>query len=282
MAAPIEDYALLSDLRTGPLVSRQGSVDWLCFPRFDSPSVFAALLGSEEHGRWLLTPSPAEAVVIDRHYEDSTFVLQTTWQTKTGQVLVTDFMPVGDTRSRLVRRVTGLNGTVTMRQEITIRPQYATVLPWVSRIRYGVAGPRAEILLAMSGPDALALRGEFLPMAEGHRHAGEFMVVAGQNVDFELTWFPSHQDVPPAINVDVALELTVDYWTTWAGNCRDDGIYGGAVKRSLLVLRALTCCVRSPTMRQAALSPRLPLRCLRILVDRAIGTTATVGCEMRL
>ena len=239
MAAAIEDYALLSDLHTGPLVSRQGSVDWLCFPRFDSPSVFAALLGSEEHGRWLLAPSPPEAVVIDRHYVDSTFVLQTTWQTDAGRVLVTEFMPVGDSRSRLVRRVTGLSGTVLMRQEIRIRPQYATVLPWVSRVRDGAAGG-AEILLAMSGPDALALRGEYLPVAEGHRHAGEFTVAQGQNVDFELTWFPSHEDVPPAINVDAALELAVDYWTTWASNCRDDGKYGGAVKRSLLVLRALT------------------------------------------
>ncbi|PVZ58424.1 glycoside hydrolase family 15 protein [Arthrobacter sp. H-02-3] len=240
MAAPIEDYALLSDLHTGPLVSLQGSVDWLCFPRFDSPSVFAALLGSEEHGRWLLAPSPPEAVVIDRHYVDSTFVLQTTWQTDTGRVLVTEFMPVGDRRSRLVRRVTGLSGTVLMRQEIRIRPQYATVLPWVSRVLDSAAVRGAEILLAMSGPDALALRGDYLPMAEGHRHAGEFTVAQGQTVDFELTWFPSHEDVPPAIDVDAALEVAVDYWTTWAGNCRDDGKYGGAVKRSLLVLRALT------------------------------------------
>ncbi|MGZ4660882.1 MAG: glycoside hydrolase family 15 protein [Arthrobacter sp.] len=240
MAAPIEDYALLSDLHTGPLVSRQGSVDWLCFPRFDSPSVFAALLGSEEHGRWLLAPSPPEAVVIDRHYVDSTFVLQTTWQTDSGRAMVTEFMPVGDSRPRLVRRVTGLSGTVLMRQEIRIRPQYATVLPWVSRVRDSAAVRGAEILLAMSGPDALALRGEYLPMAEGHRHAGEFTVTQGQNVDFELTWFPSHEDVPAAINVDAALEVAVDYWTTWAGNCRDDGKYGGAVKRSLLVLRALT------------------------------------------
>ena len=224
MAAAIEDYALLSDLHTGPLVSRQGSVDWLCFPRFDSPSVFAALLGSEEHGRWLLAPSPPEAVVIDRHYVDSTFVLQTTWQTDAGRVLVTEFMPVGDARSSLLRRVTGLSGTVLMRQEIRIRPQYATVLPWVSRVRDGAAGG-SEILLAMSGPDALALRGDYLPVAEGHRHAGEFTVAQGQNVDFELTWFPSHEDVPPAINVDAALELAVDYWTTWAGNCRDDGKY---------------------------------------------------------
>ncbi|GAP53930.1 trehalase [Arthrobacter sp. Hiyo6] len=150
MAAPIEDYALLSDLHTGPLVSRQGSVDWLCFPRFDSPSVFAALLGSEEHGRWLLAPSRPEAVVLDRRYVDSTFVLQTTWQTDTGRVLVTEFMPVGEPRSSLLRRVTGLSGAVRMRQEIRIRPQYATVLPWVSRVRDSAVVRGGEILLAMS------------------------------------------------------------------------------------------------------------------------------------
>jgi GH15 family glucan-1,4-alpha-glucosidase len=240
MAAPIEDYALLSDLHTGPLVSRRGSVDWLCFPRFDSPSVFASLLGNEEHGRWLLAPDSPGAEVVDRHYVDSTFVLQTTWRTDTGEVLVTDFMPVGDTRSSIVRRVTGLSGTVRMRQEIRIRPQYATVLPWVSRIRDGAGNGRAEILLAMSGPDALSLRGAYLPQAEAQRHEGEFTVMQGQNLDFELTWFPSHRSVPPAIDLDAALKQSVDYWTTWAGNCRDDGEYRVAVKRSLLVLRALT------------------------------------------
>ncbi|MGX9900982.1 glycoside hydrolase family 15 protein [Arthrobacter sp. SA17] len=240
MAAPIEDYALLSDLHTGPLVSRRGSVDWLCFPRFDSPSVFASLLGNEEHGRWLLAPDSPGSEVVDRHYVDSTFVLQTTWRTDAGQVLVTEFMPVGDNRSSIVRRVTGLSGTVRMRQEMRIRPQYATVLPWVSRIRDGAGSGRAEILLAMSGPDALALRGEYLPKAEHQRHEGEFTVTQGQILDFELTWFPSHQSVPPAINLDAALKQSVDYWTTWAGNCRDDGEYRAAVKRSLLVLRALT------------------------------------------
>ncbi len=239
MAAPIEDYALLSDLHTGPLISRHGSVDWLCFPRFDSPSVFASLLGHEDHGRWLLAPSPAEAVVVDRHYVDSTFVLQTTWQTNSGKVLVTDFMPVGGVHPSLVRRVTGLSGTVSMHQEIRIRPQYATVLPWVSRIRDSTDAD-AQILLAMSGPDALSLRGTCLPQAEDHRHAGEFTVQQGQNVDFHLTWFHSYQDVPPAINIDEALDDTIHYWTTWAANCRYDGPHQRAVRRSLLVLRALT------------------------------------------
>src|SRR5918995_7256147 len=114
MAALIEDYALLSDLQTGPLISREGSVDWLCFPRFDSPSVFSRLVGSDEHGHWLLAPSDSGAAVVDRHYVESTFVLQTVWESSGGRILVTDFMPLGDSSSSLVRRVTGLAGSMEM------------------------------------------------------------------------------------------------------------------------------------------------------------------------
>ncbi|MEE2570622.1 glycoside hydrolase family 15 protein [Pseudarthrobacter sp. J64] len=239
MAALIEDYALLSDLQTGPLISRDGSVDWLCFPRFDSPSVFSRLIGTDEHGRWLLAPSEPGAVVVDRHYIDSTFVLQTTWKTASGSVLVTDFMPLGDSGSSLVRRVTGLAGSVEMQQELRIRPGYSTVLPWVSRVRDG--GPTAApVLLAMAGPDALALRGPYLPQAHAHGHEGAFLVSEGETVDFELTWFPSHRPLPPATDIDAALEEAVEYWTRWGSHCRQDGTYGEAVKRSLLVLRALT------------------------------------------
>lgn len=239
MAAPIEDYALLSNLSTGCLISRRGSIDWLCLPRFDSDSIFGALLGSEEHGRWLLAPRQPEAVVVDRHYLASTFVLETTWQTPGGRARITDFMPIGEGRSSLVRRVTGLSGTVTMLQELRIRPRYGAVLPWVSRYREN-ATRGAAILLAMAGPDAWALRGRHLPQAHDGRHVGEFVVTAGESVDFELTWFPSHRDVPPAVDVDAALDEAVHYWTRWGGHCRQDGVYGGAVQRSLLVLRALT------------------------------------------
>lgn len=238
MRALIEDYALLSDLQTGPLISRDGSVDWLCFPRFDSSSVFSALVGSEEHGRWLLAPSDPDAVVLDRYYIDSTFVLQTIWNTASGSVLVTDFMPLGSSGSSLVRRVTGLAGSVKMRQDLRIRPGYATVLPWVSRVRDDATA--APVLLARAGPDALALRGAHLPKAHYHGHEGDFLVVKGEKVDFELTWFPSHRPLPAATDVDVALEEAVKYWTVWGSHCRQDGVYGAAVKRSLLVLRALT------------------------------------------
>ncbi|MDQ6738815.1 MAG: DUF5911 domain-containing protein, partial [Actinomycetota bacterium] len=202
MASRIEDYALLSDLHTGPLVSRTGSVDWLCFPRFDSPSLFGALVGTEENGRWLLAPLAADAVVVRRGYVDGTFVLQTDWHADGGSVRVTEFMPVGDRRASLVRRVEGLSGSVRMHQEIKIRFGYGTVLPWMSRM------PDAEgnqVLLAVAGPDALVLRGDVLPVAADHKHSGEFIVAAGQTVDLELTWYPSHRQVPAGIEVDVAL-----------------------------------------------------------------------------
>jgi len=239
MAAPIEDYAFLSNLQTGPLISRTGSVDWLCVPRFDSPSVFSSLLGTKNHGCWLLAPKQTTAVVIDRQYLDSTFVLQTLWQTDSGQALVTDFMPVGAGSSSLVRRVTGLTGIVQMHQELRIRPGYATALPWVSRSVDNEV-PRSEVLLAIAGPDALALRGPHLPLAYPDWHEGSFTVSRDENVDFELTWYPSHRRVPAATDVDIALGQAVQYWTRWASHCRQDGVYGEAVKRSLLVLRALT------------------------------------------
>ncbi|QOD03080.1 glycoside hydrolase family 15 protein [Pseudarthrobacter sp. BIM B-2242] len=239
MASPIEDYALLSDLQTGPLIARDGSVDWLCFPRFDSPSVFSRILGTEEHGRWLLAPSGADAEVVEWRYIDSTFVLQTTWKTGSGSVRVTDFMPLGDSGSSLVRRITGVEGSVEMRQELRIRPGYSTVLPWMSRVR-DQEPTAAPVLLAMAGPDALALRGPHLPHAHAHGHEGEFLVSKGEQLDFELTWFPSHRPLPPATDVDAALEEATDYWSRWGSHCRQDGVYGGAVKRSLLVLRALT------------------------------------------
>ncbi|MDQ0680577.1 GH15 family glucan-1,4-alpha-glucosidase [Arthrobacter pascens] len=240
MAAPIEDYALLSDLATGPLISRRGSVDWLCFPRFDSPSVFGALLGNEDHGRWLLAPAEPDAVVVNRQYLESTFILETTWQASSGQIRVTDLMPPGQGRSSLLRRVAGLSGTVLVRQELSIRPQYGVLMPWMSRVRKNNVPGSGDALLAMAGPDAWALQSRRLPEAHGREHLGNFVVSAGETVDFELTWFPSYRGVPPQLDFDAALGETASYWTRWGGNCRQDGIYGAAVKRSLLVLRALT------------------------------------------
>lgn len=237
---PIEDYALISDLCTGPLVSKRGSVDWLCFPRFDSPAIFAALLGSSDHGRWLLAPADADAVVLSRKYKESTFILETVWRALGGEVLVTDFMPIAPGRSSLLRRVTGLNGAVTVRQELSIRPQYGAVTPWMSRIRTSPSGGAGEALVAIAGPDAWALQGLHLPQPLGNSHAGEFVVAQGEQVDFALTWFPSYREVPPPLDFDDALIEAGNYWNEWGDHCRNDGIYGAAVKRSLLVLRALT------------------------------------------
>ncbi|VDR30894.1 Trehalase [Arthrobacter agilis] len=235
MQTPIEDYALVSDLHTGALISREGSIDWLCLPRFDSESVFAAMLGTPEHGRWLVSPSSADAEVVERSYIDSTFVLQTHWRTPDGDVLVTDFMPVGDRRANVIRRVQGLTGTVTMRQELQIRFGYGEIIPWVSQNAEG--GPPA--LLAIAGPDALLLRGPRLH-ASDHKHVGAFEVSKGDVVDLEMVWYPSHRGKPEPLDIDDALDATISYWRAWAANCADDGDYALAVRRSLLVLRALT------------------------------------------
>ncbi len=234
MQSPIEDYALLSDLHTGALVSRSGSVDWLSFPRFDSESVFAAMLGTPEHGRWLVEPS-SDADVVERSYIDSTFVLQTRWRTSEGEVLVTDFMPVTDRRANVVRRVQGLRGAVTMRQELEIRFGYGDITPWVTQGTHD-GGP---VLLAIAGPDALLLRGPRLK-ATDHRHEGTFVVAEGDVVDLELVWYPSHREKPDALDVDEALDGAISYWRAWGASCRIEGDYSDAVRRSLLVLRALT------------------------------------------
>ncbi len=236
MAEPIEDYALLSDLATAPLVSKRGSIDWLCLPRFDSPASFSALLGTAEHGRWVIAPEDRTATVAARHYMDSTFVLETIWQTSQGRVKVVDFMPVGRPGSALLRRVVGLEGDVDLWQEFSVRPEYGAIKPWMSRVRLG----NADTLLAMAGPDAWALHCDPLPHPHPHGHSNSFTVGAGEQLDFELAWFPSYRPLPERTNFDEALDEALAYWTTWAGNCRQDGPYSPMVKRSLLVLRALT------------------------------------------
>jgi GH15 family glucan-1,4-alpha-glucosidase len=235
MPLPIEDYAMISDCQSAALVGRDGSIDWLCFPRYDSPSMFGALLGDEGHGRWLLAPSEP-AAIASRSYIDGTFLLVTRWITSTGEVEVTDFMPHGNRRADVVRRVRGLTGSVTMRQDLRIRFAYASAIPWV---RQTERNGDARALLATAGPDAVVLRGPRLK-AHGTSHQGEFTVAAGETVDVVLTWYPSYREAPSAIDVDEAVQRTVSWWHDWTRNIEHEGPYGKQVVRSLIVLRALT------------------------------------------
>ena len=234
MSLPIEDYALISDCRTGALVGRNGNIEWLCLPRYDSPSVFAALLGDEEHGHWLIAPTDPKATAT-RHYVDRTFVLVTHWVTATGELEVVDFMPRGDHLSNIVRRIRCVRGEVEVVEELRMRFGYATALPWVRRVGRGAD----ESLVAIAGPDALVRRGPALRAGERH-HAATYALTEGQTIDVSLTWFRSHRRPPHAIDVEAAYQATIAWWRDWASRYSHEGPYYDHVMRSLLVLRALT------------------------------------------
>ncbi len=234
MSLPIEDYALISDCFTGALVGKDGSIDWLCLPRYDSSSMFGALLGTEDHGRWLVAPADPSATST-RRYEGDTMTLLTRWRTADGEVEVTDTMPMGDHRADVLRRVRGVRGTVRMQQDLRIRFGYASAVPWVRKD----TSEHPSSLVAVAGPDAIVVRGPALHPTD-HAHHGEFTVTAGEVVDLSLTWFPSHRTPPAALDVEHALEQTRTWWTRWAEGCSHDGPYRDEVVRSLLLLRALT------------------------------------------
>lgn len=340
MSTPLEDYALLADLHTGPLVSREGSIDWLCFPRFDSPAVFCALLGDEDNGRWKL--SAVDGEVVSRRYVPDTFILETEWQTPTGRVLVTDFLPPSDDHADLVRRVKCLDGTVEVEHDLRFRFDYGQLTPWVRRVdldhhsngedcahmgdspsqphpvgtahaphTQGNGRPEGERaasssgeneagqdghgphwysgfrervhraaraarsrdtsgqgLLAVAGPDALLLTGPALEpyqldrdgqdVAVGHDaahgpgadirvleglrrgHRGTFRLDAGEQLDWVLTWSESYRELLVPADPERAQQATHTFWTDWASAVDCDGEYHEIVKRSLLVLRALT------------------------------------------
>ena len=234
MALPIEDYALLGDRHTGALVGKDGSVDWLCLPRFDSPACFAALLGTEDHGRWLFGPV-GEYDVSRRYLEDST-VLETTFTTATGSVTLLDLMPTCDGRADLVRRLTGVSGTVRIRHEWIVRMDYGEVQPWVRRREIN----GEKVIVAIAGPDQLILRGPRLPRPTDHRHADEFDVVAGDELTFATTWVPSHVDDTELPPVGDGIEATIADDRAWAAQARSDVPHAAMVRRSLLTLRSLT------------------------------------------
>ncbi|MBX3100079.1 MAG: glycoside hydrolase family 15 protein [Salinibacterium sp.] len=234
MALLIEDYAIIGDCHTAALVGKDGSIDWLCLPRFDSASTFGALLGDENHGRWMLAPTDPEATSTRRYLED-TFILITTWTTATGVVEVTDFMPYGDRRADVIRRVRGVSGHVDMHVELRVRFGYAGALPWIRQMPE--EGDHA--LIAVAGPDAIIVRGPEL-RANDHVHAADFAVTPGQKVDLTLTWYPAHRHAPGRIPVGKRLRKTTKWWRTWASASQQSPLYTEEVRRSLLVLRALT------------------------------------------
>jgi GH15 family glucan-1,4-alpha-glucosidase len=227
----IEDYALIGDCETAALVSREGSIDWLCFPRFDSRACFAALLGTPEHGRWLLAPSEPVSSVR-RQYRGDTAILETEFTTPSGVVAVIDFMPVRSGLPDVVRIVVGRRGQVPIRMDLVIRFDYGSVVPWVRRVAGGIS--------AVGGPDSLLLQTAVTLRGEGFHTISDFVVSEGERIPFDLTWFPSHQSPSRELNAEVALDQTEAWWIAWAARCTVTGPWRDAVMRSLITLKALT------------------------------------------
>jgi GH15 family glucan-1,4-alpha-glucosidase len=226
----IEDYALLGDLQTAALVGRNGSIDWLCFPRFDSDACFAALLGDERNGRWLVAPD--EEASVERRYLGDSLVLETTWRTSSGVARVLDFMPPRGKAPDLVRIVEGLEGTVEFRTELVIRFGYGHVIPWLRHID--------DARIAVAGADALCLRTPVELEGKEMTTVGTFTVGKGDRVPFVLTWYPSHLDAPEPVDGEHALTDTTAFWDDWVDRCGYEAKWHEAVHRSLIVLKALT------------------------------------------
>ncbi len=236
---PIEDYALIGDMQSAALVSREGSIDWLCLPRFDSDAVFAAMLGDGQNGRWGLNPAaaagpPSRAGILERRYRPDTLILETRWTTAGGTVRVTDFMPPrGDDTPVLVRIVEGVTGAVEMESTIALRFGYGRVVPWVRRIEH--------VVCAVAGPDSVWITTPVRLVGHEMAHHADFVVRAGERVPFVLTWLPSHvPGPPPATDADEALAQTAGFWADWVARCSYQGRYRDAVVRSLITIKALT------------------------------------------
>ncbi|QAU45351.1 glycoside hydrolase family 15 protein [Bradyrhizobium guangzhouense] len=231
MSQRIEDYALIGDCETAALVGRNGSIDWLCWPAFDSDACFAAILGTPENGRWLIAPSE-DVTSVSRRYLGDTLILETRFETEGGTVALVDFMPPRGKASDIVRLVRGVNGTVKMRMELIIRFGFGTNIPWVRRIDHS--------LLAVAGQDMTVLRSPIETRGEDLTTIAEFEIKAGETVPFVLTYGPSHLDPPERIDPDVALQETEKFWKEWSSRSTHDGEYRDLVMRSLITLKALT------------------------------------------
>ncbi|MGL9621927.1 glycoside hydrolase family 15 protein [Bradyrhizobium sp. U531] len=231
MSQRIEDYALIGDCETAALVGRDGSIDWLCWPAFDSDACFAAILGTHKNGRWLIAPSE-DVTGTSRRYLGDTLILETRIETRSGAVALIDFMPPRGKASDIVRLVRGLEGTVKMRMELVIRFGFGVDIPWVRRIDHS--------LMAIAGQDMTVLRTPAKTRGEDLTTVSDFEVKAGETMPFVLTYGPSHLAPPEPIDPEVALEETEKFWKDWCGHCTRDGDYRELIMRSLITLKALT------------------------------------------
>jgi len=249
MASRIEDYALIGDTQTAALVGRDGSIDWMCVPRFDSGACFAALLGDPSHGRWQLAPSSVESLRISRCYREGTLVLETTFETDAGTVRIVDCMGQRDRGLRLLRLVEGVRGEVPMHVELIIRFDYGSIVPWVVQLPEGR-------LRAIAGADALVFDAGVPTRGEGLTTVADFVVHAGQKVPFALTWHRSHEPSPAPIEVESAIRDVETWWRDWSCRCNYMGDWQPEVRASLVTLKALNY---SPTGAMvAAVTTSLP------------------------
>jgi len=236
VAGRIEDYALIGDMQTAALVCRDGTVDWLCLPRFDSPAVFAGLLGTEEHGYWRMgpvngpggRPAPADR----RRYRGDSLVLESEWDTPRGTVRVIDFMPPRDGAPQLIRIVEGVSGRVPMRSELRMRFSYGWVVPWVHKVD--------DRTVAVAGPDSVWLDTEAETYGKDLTTFSDFTGLPGERIAFTISWEPSHKPPPAVAEPEASLEATEEFWREWVEHCTYHGPYRDAVVRSLITLKALT------------------------------------------
>ncbi len=231
MSAKIEDYALIGDCETAALVSRNGSIDWLCWPDFSSEACFAALLGTEQNGYWKIVPAEGEWTTT-RHYRAHTLILETTFEHATGSFRVIDFMPVRQTHSRIVRIVEGIRGNLRLRMELALRFDYGRTIPWVTHVRGGVRG--------IAGPSLAILHASVPVEGEDLKTVAEFTVGKGDRVSFSLTYGPSYKRNPPRIEVMQALEETQRLWRRWSRRLKYKGKYRAMIERSMITLKAMT------------------------------------------
>jgi GH15 family glucan-1,4-alpha-glucosidase len=231
VAGRIEDYGLIGDLQTVALVSRDGCIDWMCVPRFDSGAIFASLLGTEENGHWTMQPN-GDFHSRGRRYRGETLILETEFEGAGGRARLIDFMPPRAEAPAIVRIVEGVEGATDMRMELVLRFDYGAIVPWVRNLD--------GTLVGMAGPDAVALRTPVELEGRNLRTYAEYSVRAGERIPFVLIWFPSHRDLPKPVDAEQALSDTIEYWESWARTCKEEGHWRDVVLRSLLTLKALT------------------------------------------